>query len=157
MAVEGPAGLWAVVWGDVARQLSQHRAAGRQHLLTEDTVRMCAVLALEEVGVPPGDVSIEVFDPALRGGKVDLVVAGPGGRTVVELKYPRGSRSGISPDTMTLGELLRDFLRVALVPAEDRWVVTVLGPPVRRYLARRGPTLWVDKPGQELILERRAL
>jgi hypothetical protein len=43
---------------------------------------------------------------------LDLTVDGSGG-TVIELKYPRASRTGISPDTMTLGELIRDFLLVA--------------------------------------------
>jgi hypothetical protein len=38
---------------------------------------------------------------------------------------------------MTLGELIRDFLRVAVVDAEDRWVVQVLQPELRRYLSRR--------------------
>jgi hypothetical protein len=119
---------------------------------------MCTVLALEDAGVAPGDMAIEVFDPILRGGKLDLVVGVPGeARVVVELKYPRGSRSGISPDTMTLGELLRDFLRVAVVPAQDRWVVIVLAPELRRYLARRGTSVWVDEPGQVLVIERAML
>lgn len=148
---------WPAVWHDVARQLRVHRQAGRGHLLTEDTVRLAAVFALESVGVAPKDIRVEVFDPALRGGKVDLVVQSPDERTVIELKYPRGSQSGISPDTMTLGELLRDFLRVALVPANDRWVVIVLEPELRRYLVRRGPGLWVDAPDGELLLERTTL
>lgn len=53
---------------------------------------------------------------------------------VIELKYPRDSRSGISPDTMTLGELLRDFLRVAAVPADQPWVVQILNPRLQRFL-----------------------
>jgi hypothetical protein len=157
MSAEIEPDSWAKVWRDVATQLGVHRAAGRRHLLTEDTVRMCTVFALEHVGVAPGDLTIEVFDPILRGGKVDLVVTGSKGRTVVELKYPRGSRSGVSPDTMTLGELLRDFLRVAVVPAEDRWVVIVLAPDLRRYLGRRGAQVWADEPGQELVLQREVL
>ncbi|GAA3721299.1 hypothetical protein GCM10022399_42070 [Terrabacter ginsenosidimutans] len=35
---------------------------------------------------------------------------------------------------MTFGELLRDFLRVASVPATDRWVVQLLNPRLVRYL-----------------------
>lgn len=34
---------------------------------------MCTVLALEDAGVAPGDMTIEVIDPILRGGKLDLV------------------------------------------------------------------------------------
>jgi hypothetical protein len=148
---------WAQVWADVARQVGEHRGAGRRHLLTEDTVRMCSILSLQATGVAPGDMTIEVFDPVLKGGKVDLVVGPPEHRTVVELKYPRGSRTGISPDTMTFGELLRDFLRVALVPAADRWVVTVLEPELRRYLSRRDSPVWADTPGAEMVLEREVL
>lgn len=111
---------WAGIWVDVAQQLRQHRASGRGHLLTEDALRMCTVLSLQSAGIAAENLSIEVFDPVLKGGKVDLVLADVAGRTIVKLKYPRGSRTGISPDTMTLGELLRDFLRVALVPAIDR-------------------------------------
>lgn len=157
MAADVGEATWAEVWRDVATQLKVHRAAGRRHLLTEDTVRMCTVMALEAVGVAPGDVGVEISDPALGGGKMDLVVSRPQGRSVVELKYPRGSPSGISPDAMTLGELLRDFLRVAVVPAEDRWVVLVLEPNLRHYLARRGAPAWVDEPGQEFLLERKML
>jgi hypothetical protein len=75
-------------------------------------VRWCTVLALESLGVSPDRLAIEVLTPVLAGGKLDLTVDGSGG-TVIELKYPRASRTGISPDTMTLGELIRDFLLVA--------------------------------------------
>lgn len=149
--------VWRTVWLDVGRRVAAHRLAGRRHLLTEDAVRMCTVLALEEVGVDPSDLAIEVLEPALGGGKLDLVVTTKAGPAVVELKYPRGSRSGVSPDTMTLGELLRDFLRVALVPASDRWVVVVLEPELRRYLSRRGSSLWTDEPEGTLVLERAVL
>jgi hypothetical protein len=67
---------------------------------------------LESLGVSPDRLAIEVLTPVLAGGKLDLTVDGSGG-TVIELKYPRASRTGISPDTMTLGELIRDFLLVA--------------------------------------------
>lgn len=145
---------WAEIWTDVARQLRTHRAAGRGHVLTEDSVRLCTILSLQSGGVPPQALQIEVFDPVLKGGKVDLVVSDPVGRTVLELKYPRGSRTGISPDTMTFGELLRDFLRVALLPAEDRWVVMVLGAALRRYISRNSAGWWVEQPSETLTLTR---
>ncbi len=63
----------------------------------------------------------------------DLVVDPPTG-VVIELKYPRDSRSGISPDPMTFGDLLRDFLQVAVVPAGDRWVVQVLNHRLTHYV-----------------------
>lgn len=93
-----PADIWVAVWNDVAEQLKAHREAGRAHLLTEDSVRMCTVFALERVGVDPRDVTTEVPDSVLRGGKLDLAVSTPAGRTVVELKYPRGS-ARVSPQT----------------------------------------------------------
>ncbi|MBM6399788.1 hypothetical protein [Phycicoccus sonneratiae] len=115
---------------------------------------MCTVLSLQSAGIPPANLRIEVVDPVLKGGKVDLVVTDVAGRTIVEMKYPRGSRTSVSPDTMTLGELLRDFLRVALVPAADRWVVLVLEPSLRRYLARRDAAWWTESPGGAVVLNR---
>jgi hypothetical protein len=108
------------VWRDVAARVRQHRVAGRGHLLTEDTVRMETVLALEQAGVMASRPATEHFAPAFIGGELDLVMDPPDG-VVVELKYPRDSRTGISPDTMTLGELVRDFLRVG--------VPVTTGPP----------------------------
>ncbi|WP_344145795.1 DUF7669 domain-containing protein [Nocardioides koreensis] len=140
----------------MARRLGEHRAAGRGLLLTEDSVRWCTVLALESVGVSPDRLAIEVLTPALAGGKLDLTVDGSDG-TVIELKYPRASRTGISPDTMTLGELIRDFLRVAVVDAADRWVVQVLQPELRRYLSRREELSWPTAVGQQLVLTRERL
>ena len=148
---------WTAVWHDVADTMREHRVAGRRHLLTEDSLRMATVLALERSGVSTNDLAIEVADPLLIGGKLDLVIGPAEARTVIEIKYPRGSRTGVSPDTMTHGELLRDFLRVALVPAWDRWVVIALGQDLRRYLTRRGPALWSDAVGKPFVLERAAL
>lgn len=132
------------LWGDVAARLATHVSAGRLHLLTEDTVRMETVLSLDEAGVPGSRLAAEVRAPELAGGKLDLVVDPPSG-LVVEFKYPRDSLTGISPDTMTLGELLRDFLRVAVVPARERWVVQVLNARLVAYLLRleqRHPLRW---------------
>lgn len=124
---------WPDIWREVACRLGDHFAAGRGHLLTEDVVRMGTVLALASADVRPGRVVVEHPAPELAGGKLDLVIDPPGG-VIVELKYPRDSRTGFSPDTMTLGELVRDFLRVAAVPAQQRWVVQVLNPRLVRYL-----------------------
>ncbi len=147
---------WEQVWEDVAHRLGDHRAAGRKLLLTEDSVRWCTVLALEAVGVTPDRLAIEVQTPVLAGGKIDLTVDGADG-TIIELKYPRASRTAISPDTMTLGELIRDFLRVAVVAASDRWVVQVLQPELRRYLSRRDGLSWPTAVGEQLVLTREGL
>jgi hypothetical protein len=57
---------------------------------------------------------------------------------------------------MTLGELIRDFLRVALVSARERWVVQALGPPLRRYLGKSSKFGfdWPDHVGQEVLFTR---
>jgi hypothetical protein len=150
---------WPAVWQDVAVRLRGHRTAGRGHLLTEDVVRMESVLALEQVGVRPARLTAEYLAPELRGGKVDLVLDAPSG-AVIELKYPRDSRTGISPDTMTFGELLRDFLRVAVLPGHERWVVQVIGTRLARYLhavERRHDLRWTRAVGEEMVLKPTAL
>lgn len=150
---------WTQVWGSVAADLRDHLAAGRGHLLTEDVVRMSTVVAMQDRGVDAARLAVEVPAGELGGGKLDLVVDGVTG-TVIELKFPRGSRTGISPDTMTLGELIRDFLRVAVVPARQRWVVQVINERLQRYLtnlAIRHEVRWPAAAGETLILERAVL
>jgi len=145
---------WPEIWRDVAGRLGAHRVAGRGHLLTEDVVRMETVLALAGAGVPAARLAAEYLAPQLVGGKLDLVVDPPDG-VVVEFKYPRDSRTGFSPETMTLGELVRDFLRVAAVPARQRWVVQVLNPRLQRYLRRlvgRHGLDWAFTEGDDLRL-----
>ena len=147
------------MWCRVAERMSGHRTAGRTHLLTEDVLRFETVLALDEFGVSADRLRVEVLDPALAGGKLDLVVDPPRG-TVIEFKFPRDSSTGFSPDTMTMGELLRDFFRVAAVPAEDRWVVQLLNTRLVRYLEAahsRYGLGWVDAPGQVLELAPRTV
>ncbi|MDP9434149.1 MAG: hypothetical protein M3P93_02725, partial [Actinomycetota bacterium] len=83
---------WLMVWRDVAARVRAHRAAGRGHLVTEDVVRMETVLALDAVGVHGDRLAVEYPAPQLQGGKLDLVLDPPEG-AVVELKYPRDSRT----------------------------------------------------------------
>lgn len=147
------------LWQEVAARLRGHVGSGRRHLLTEDSLRMETVLALAVAGVPAQRLDAEVFLPELAGGKLDLVVDPPAG-IVIESKYPRGSRTGINPDTMTFGELLRDFLRVAVVPAHQRWVVAVLDTRLVSYLQgveKRHSLRWPVEQGAPLRLEPNAL
>jgi hypothetical protein len=88
---------WDEVWRAVAERIRQHRVLGRQHLLTEDSVRMEIILALEAAGVVASRVMVEYLAPSLKGGKVDLVVDPPNG-DVIELKYP-GTLVPSSPQT----------------------------------------------------------
>lgn len=145
---------WEEVWTDVAARLATQRNLGRTHLLTEDVLRFQTVEALHAVDVAANELAIEVPDPDLGRGKLDLVHDSARGRAVVELKYPRGARSGPSPDPMTMGEVLRDFLRVASVRAAERWVVLVLEAKFQAYLTRRPGLTWPTHVNEELLLER---
>ena len=145
---------WTRLWAAVAQRIAAHGRAGRTHLLTEDVLRFETVLALEGFGITPDRVAVEVPGASAIGGRLDLVVDGLAG-AVVELKFPRDSRTGISPDTMTFGELLRDFLRVAVAPAAERWVVQLLNDRLARYVAaacQRSGLSWSGAPGQQVRL-----
>lgn len=144
--------VWDSTWRDVAKRLQVHREHGRAHLLTEDVLRHETVLALTDRGVEPSRLALEFAAPALLGGKVDLVLDPPDG-TLIELKFPRGSRTGISPDTMTMGELVRDFVRISVLGGG--WVVQVLENRLHRYLAGaelRYGLQWISQEGESLTL-----
>lgn len=150
---------WSRVWETTAAGLKRHADAGRGHLLTEDTLRLCLIESLDQHGVAAGRLAAEVITQVLPGAKLDLAVDGPNG-TVIELKYPRDSRTGISPDTMTLGELVRDFCRVGLLTARERWVGQVINTRLADYLVRVGAKYqlgWVFEPGETMLLNRAAL
>jgi hypothetical protein len=123
-------------------------------------MRMCLIEALDDAGVGPSRLASEVYTPALGLGKVDLCIDGHTG-TVIELKYPRDSRKDAgSADTMTFGELVRDFCRVAVVDASDRWVTQIIHARLARYLTAatgRYGLDWAANPGQVMVLERAAL
>lgn len=127
--------------------------------MTEDALRMCLIESLGDHDVDPARLASEVYAPGLGTGKLDLTIDGSGG-TVIELKYPRDSRTGFSPDTMTMGELLRDFCRVAVVDASDRWVTQVINDRLARYLAgasSRFTIEWAVEQGQPMTLHRATL
>jgi hypothetical protein len=120
---------------------------------------METILALDAAGVPADRLAVEYLAPSLRGGKLDLVVDPPNG-DVIELKYPRDSRTKFSPDTMTMGEMVRDFLRVAGMPARSRWVVQVVNPRLERYLIGLDPRhqlRWAVAEGSSLVLHPEVL
>jgi len=120
---------------------------------------METIFALEAAAVVAGRLQAEYLAPSLHGGKVDLVVDPPDG-DVIELKYPRDSRTKFSPDTMTMGEMVRDFLRVAGMPARSRWVVQVVNPRLERYLMGLDPRhqlSWTVVEGIELVLHPEVL
>ena len=130
--------------------MERHLADGRRHLLTEDVLRWATIDVLIEAGVAPAHLQIEVNIPSSQG-RLDLVVAVQQEPIAVEFKFPRDSRTGVSPDTMTLGELLKDVYRLADAPAlGGRWAVMLLNDRLRRYLGRRTDCRWMFEPGEEL-------
>lgn len=139
---------WIHLWRDVAAQIEEQVQRGRQHLLTEDSLRWATVEALERSGMSPDEIAFEYLLP--DRGKVDLVVKSPPS-IAVEFKFPRDSRTGISPDTMTMGELLKDLLRLSDPSiAPDRWAVMLLNERLRRYLERRTDCAWTFEEGGRL-------
>lgn len=146
---------WPGVWRAVAARLREQRQHGLGHLLTEGTLRHDLVQVLVGSGVDPRRLAVEWPANVLQGGKVDLVLDPPSG-AAVELKYPRGSRTPISPDTMTLGEMLRDFLRVSMLSFEEAWVAQVVDTRLRGYLERvesRHPLRWSFTEGHDLVID----
>jgi len=144
---------WRQLWRAVAERLAVERAAGRGHLLTEDVVRYQTVLAFGDLGVAPGRLVAEYLSPHLRGGKIDLIVDPPSG-AAIEFKFPRDSPTGTSADTMTLGELLKDVIRIPRLAAEAAWIVQVLNPRLARYLRDACTRLTLAWPftGEQAIL-----
>lgn len=84
---------WADLWQALSSALDVHAQAGRAHLLTEDALRFALLLALEDRGVRPDEMRLEVMEPQVSG-KLDLVIGDPM-RVAFELKFPRDSRTGI--------------------------------------------------------------
>ncbi|WP_104105361.1 hypothetical protein [Nocardioides sp. 616] len=150
--------LWSPVWAEVATALSAHWRAGRGHLLTEDAMRLSAVVALEDAGVDPSRVTAGVPEPVLRHGMADLVVDGLSG-VVVQLRHSAArtdSRAAAGP----MGELLGDVMRLGCVPARRRWVVQVISARTMSHLASaadRHSLVWPSEVGRRLVVERGAL
>ncbi len=138
----------AALWRTVAGRMASHVEAGREHLLTEDVLRFATVVAIEEQGISPRHLGLEHLLP--DKGKIDLVVGSPP-TIAIEFKYPRDSRTGTSPDTMTTGEMLKDFYRLgdhAEIP--ERWAVVLLNHRLRRHLERRTDCRWTFDAGSVL-------
>ena len=149
----GPDGgvvAWQDLWEALAKAVAVQVQAGRSHLLTEDALRFALIMGLEERGISPAQLRVEVPEP-LVDGKLDLVIDDPP-RAVFELKFPRDSRTGISPDTMTLGELLKDFYRLGRLAVRERWAVQLINDRLRRYLERRSDVIWTFTPGEVMHL-----
>jgi hypothetical protein len=156
-AAETPAD-WSPLWTAVAGALAEHWEAGRGHLLTEDAMRLSAVVALGDAGVDPSRVTADVPAPVLRGGVADLVVDGLSG-VVVQLRHSRG-RTDPRSAALPIGQLLGDVMRLACVPARRRWVLQVISTRTMGHLssvAARHSLVWPSEVGRRLVVERGAL
>lgn len=136
--------VWPEVWADVANDLGEAWTAGFGRLVTEDVLRFSTVKQLVGQGVPPGNVEIEWRRPDVRDS-VDLVVNSDP-MAAIEFKYPREPREVNAAWTQHLGEMLKDFYRLAHMPAnfEERWCVQLVSPRVARYLSGVGDRHGVD-------------
>ena len=125
---------WRALWSTTATHLDRHREVGLQGLLTEVVLRFAVVQELVSVGVSPAHIATEWRRPGVPDA-VDLVVSQPTW-TAVEFKFPREPREANAAWTQHLGEVLKDFYRLAMMPPEfvDRWCVQLLSNRMRRYL-----------------------
>lgn len=131
---------WRRVWDETAVVVRGHVDRGLRRLLTEDVVRFAMITSLVGQGLDPKRITVETRDPALPGGRLDLLVdAGSERAHVVEIKFPRDP-SGAA-DTMTLGELLSDVYRLSLVTCQRRFAVQIIDQRLLRYLDGRAMPL----------------
>jgi hypothetical protein len=137
---------WNEVLKAVQTDLSRDIALGLRALMTEDRLRWLTIEALVRRGVEPASLSTEV---AVDGvGPVDLVVGVPP-EWQVELKFPRDASGKGENNTLTTGELMRDFARLAVCPAtHGRLAVQVIPDGLRAHLQRRTDVLWTWEVGQ---------
>jgi hypothetical protein len=134
----------------VVAELRAHRRSGLGRLLTEDTVRFAVARALVGAGWDAAGLSVEWPHPVLTGSRVDLVAGGMPPTALIEFKFPREPNEKNAAWTMALGEVLKDFYRLAVCPGPvDRLFVYVETARLRRYMAgaamRYGLGLDVDR------------
>ncbi|HEX7303810.1 DUF7669 domain-containing protein [Lentzea sp.] len=128
--------LSGAVWASVAAELRGHLETGLRRVLTEDVVRFATAKALVAAGVDAAEARFEAPHPALKGARVDLAVGWPEPAALIELKFPREPHATNAPRTMVLGNLLKDFYRLAACSGEvDRIFVYVENDVLRRYAA----------------------
>lgn len=124
---------WLAIWQRTARHLGRHAEIGLSTLLTEDVLRFAVVQELVASGVDPSGIEVEWRRPTVRDA-VDLVVTSPE-LAAIEFKYPREPRQTNAAWTQHLGESLKDFYRLASMPAgfSQRWCVQLWSRRVNAY------------------------
>jgi hypothetical protein len=129
---------------------------GFAHLLTEETLRFALIRSLADSGLPTSQLQTEYRIPDV--GSVDLWIDGD--RTIaVELKYPRDPSNFGAADTMTLGELIKDFYKTALAPASSGIVIQLTDERLRRYLSKRSvpEPQWNFDEGSHMLLTQTSI
>lgn len=140
------------VWEAVAAELRAHRHNGLGPLLTEDTVRFASARALVDAGVAPAALRAEWPHPALRGSRIDLVVDDHP-PVVIEFKFPREPNEKNAAWTMALGEVLKDFYRLAAFPGvAKRLFVYVETARLRRYMTGAARRYGMTIEGERISL-----
>lgn len=144
------------VWRATAAQLDGYRAVGLERLLTEDVLRFATIQQLVAAGVPAAHLEPEWRRPGVSDA-VDLVIVGQQ-LSAIEFKFPREPRETNAAWTQQLGETLKDFYRLAHMPAEvqGRWCVQLLSTRLRRYLDRTAERHGLQlglAPGQSTTLD----
>lgn len=147
---------WLAIWARTARHLARHAEVGLSGLLTEDVLRFAVVQELVAGGIRSSAIEVEWRRPGVRDA-VDLVVTSPE-LVAVEFKYPREPRETNAAWTQHLGEALKDFYRVASMPAgfSQRWCVQLWSRRVNAYfdgVAVRNGLALATKPGQRTYLD----
>lgn len=137
---------WRDVWQHVASELDKLWATGQGHLVTEDVVRFATVKSLVSHGCQAHQLEIEWRRSEVPDA-IDLVIK-HAPHTAIEFKYPREPRVQNAAWSTHLGEVLRDYYRLAHAPAhiDDRLCVQLFPPPFRHYLAHVANTYGFELP-----------
>ncbi|MGI5499350.1 hypothetical protein [Lentzea sp. CA-135723] len=142
------------MWASLVDELRGHLECGLRGMLTEDVVRFATAKALVAHGIEATTLWAEAPNPTLKGSRVDLAVGRPRPSALIEFKFPREPNVMNAAWTMALGEVLKDFYRLASYPGDvDRIFVHVESGPLRRYLAgvARRCGVDLDTDGVELV------
>ncbi|MEN3538100.1 hypothetical protein AAH991_23495 [Microbispora sp. ZYX-F-249] len=146
------AGIEAWVWQAVAAELRRHRRAGLGRLLTVDTVRFITARALADAGLDPAAFGVEWPHPVLKGARINLM-AGGARPTFFEFKYCREPDEQNAAWTDALGEVLKDFYRLAMCPAPaERLFVYVETADLRRYMKTVAQRYGLDLDTDVIVL-----
>lgn len=140
------------LWRAVADELLAYRAQRLERLLTEDVVRFTTARHLAAQGCDASVMRLEWPHPQLPGSRVDLVVGEPP-VAAIEFKYPREPNEQNAAWTMTLGEVLKDLYRLALLPNGDRVFVYLESDRLHRYMTGAAVRYGFDLDRDDVVLE----